>query len=108
MRCSPNKLYRETSIALASCLIGATHLYLESNTNATSSAYAQVGLIVTVIFANVVMRLQFPYALSTSTFLLVSDLVFLHHDHFLNASEKLLGIILAICAISMTVVSNYS
>jgi len=108
MRWSPNKIYRETSIALASCLIGATHLYLESNTNATSSAYAQVGLIVTVIFANVVMRLQFPYALSTSAFLLVSDLVFIHQDHFLNGAEKLLGITLAVCAISMTVVANYS
>ena len=108
MRWSPNKVYRETSIALASCLIGITHLYLESNTSATSSAYAQVGLIVTVIFVNVVMRLQFMYALTASAVLLASDLVFIHHDHFLNASEKLLGITLAVCAISMTVVANYS
>jgi diguanylate cyclase (GGDEF)-like protein len=108
MRWSPNKIYRETSIALVSCLIGITHLYLESNTNATSSAYAQVGLIVTVIFVNVVMRLQFMYALSASIVLLASDLVFLHRDHFLNAPEKLLGITLAVCAISMTVIANYS
>jgi diguanylate cyclase (GGDEF)-like protein len=67
-----------------------------------------VGLIVTVIFVNVVMRLQFMYALSASAVLLASDLVFLHHDHFLNASDKLLGITLAVCAISMTVVANYS
>src|SRR5580698_11461377 len=58
MRWSPNKIYRETSIAVASCLIGITHLYLESNRDAASSAYAQVGLIVAVIFVNVVMRLQ--------------------------------------------------
>jgi diguanylate cyclase (GGDEF)-like protein len=108
MRWAPNKIYRETSIALASCLIGVTHLYLESRVNATSSAYAQVGLIVTVIFVNVVMRLQFMYAVTASAILLVSDLVFLHQDHFLNASEKLLGITLAVCAISMTMVANYS
>jgi diguanylate cyclase (GGDEF)-like protein len=108
MRWSPNKIYRETSIALASCLIGTTHLYLESNTNSISSAYAQVGLIVTVIFANVVMRLQFPYALCTSAILLASDLVFVSHDPFLNAPEKLLGITLAVCAILMTLVANYS
>jgi diguanylate cyclase (GGDEF)-like protein len=83
-------------------------LYLESDTSATSSAYAQVGVIVTVIFVNVVMRLQFMYALSASAFLLTSDLVFIHHDHLLNSSEKLLGITLAVCAISMTVVANYS
>src|ERR1700722_1023848 len=74
MRWSPNKAYRETSVALASCLIGVTHLYLESNTSATSSAYAQVGIIVTVIFVTVVMRLQFTYALSASLVLLASDL----------------------------------
>jgi diguanylate cyclase (GGDEF)-like protein len=107
MRWSPNKVYRETSIAVASCLIGITHLYLESNTNATSSAYAQVGLIVAVIFVNVVMRLQFMYAMTASAVLLASDFVFIHHDHFLNGSEKLLGITLAVCAISMTVVANY-
>jgi diguanylate cyclase (GGDEF)-like protein len=108
MRWSPNKIYRETSIALASCLIGITHLYLESRINATSSAYAQVGLIVTVIFVNVVMRLQFIYAIATSAILLASDLVFVHQDHFMNPSEKLLGITLAACAVSMTVVANYS
>ena len=108
MRWSPNKVYRETSIALVSCLIGTTHLYLESNTSATSSAYAQVGLIVTVVVVNVVMRLQFMYALSASAVLLASDLVFLRQDHFLNTSEKLLGITLAVCAISMTVIANYS
>jgi diguanylate cyclase (GGDEF)-like protein len=108
MRWSPNKIYRETSIALASCVIGITHLYLESNTSATSSAYAQVGLIVAVIFVNVVMRLQFIYALTASTVLLASDLVFIRLDHFLNSSEKLLGITLAVCAISMTVIANYS
>jgi diguanylate cyclase (GGDEF)-like protein len=108
MRWSPNKVYRETSIALASCAIGITHLYLESNTSATSSAYAQVGLIVAVIFVNVVMRLQFIYALTASAVLLASDLVFIRLDHFLNPSEKLLGITLAVCAISMTVIANYS
>jgi diguanylate cyclase (GGDEF)-like protein len=108
MRWSPNKIYRETSIAGASCLIGVTHLYIESNKNAASSAYAQVGLIVAVIFVNVVMRLQFFYALSASAILLASDLVFIQHDHFLNSSEKLLGITLAICAISMTLIANYS
>jgi diguanylate cyclase (GGDEF)-like protein len=108
MRWSSNKVYRETSIALVSCVIGITHLYLESNTSATSSAYAQVGLIVAVIFVNVVMRLQFTYALTASAVLLASDLVFIRLDHFLNSSEKLLGITLAICAISMTVIANYS
>jgi diguanylate cyclase (GGDEF)-like protein len=108
MRWNPNKVYRETSIAVISCAIGLMDLWLESNKSATSSAYAQVVLIVTVIFVNVVMRLYFSYALSASIVLFFGDFVFVHQDHFLNSSEKLLGIMLAICAISMTVIANHS
>lgn len=108
MRWSPNRIYRETVIAVVSCGIGLTHLYLESNKSAASSAYAQVGLIVAVIFANVVMRLQFPYALVSSVVLMAGDLYFVYQDRFLTAPDKLMGITLAICAITMTVIANYS
>ncbi len=108
VRWSPNRVYREISLALVSCLIGITHLYLESNTDAASSAYAQVGLIVVVVFVNVVMRLQFRYAMSVSAVLLASDLAFLRHDHFLNAPVKLVGATLAMATIAMTIVANYS
>ncbi len=108
MRFSPSKVYRETSIAVISCLIGLTHLYLESGKNATASAYAQVGLIVAVIFVNVVMRLQFPYAVTSSAILLAGDLLFIRLDRFLSPADKLLGLTLGICAIFMTVVANYS
>ncbi|WP_158942142.1 GGDEF domain-containing protein [Granulicella sp. S190] len=108
MRWSPSKFYRETSIAVVTCIIGVTHLYLESNKSSTASAYAQVGLIVAVIFVNVVMRLQFAYALSASAILLASDLIFIQRDPFLNSPEKLLGVTLAISAIFMTMIANYS
>ena len=108
MRWNPNKIYRETLIAVVGCGIGLLHLYVQSNKDAASSAYAQVGLIVAVIFVNVVMRLQFPYALTTSAVLLSADFLFIYQDHFLQSSEKLLGAMLAVCAIVMTVVANYS
>jgi diguanylate cyclase (GGDEF)-like protein len=108
MRWNPNKIYRETVIAVVGCGIGLLHLYLQSNKDAASSAYAQVGLIVAVIFVNVVMRLQFPFALTTSAVLLCADFVFIYQDQLLKPSEKLLGVTLAVCAIVMTVVANYS
>ena len=108
MRWNPSWIYRESAIALASCGIGLSHLYLESNKTAAASAYAQVGLIVAVIFANVVMRLQFRYALGASAVLLIGELVFVAQDRFLNPPEKLLGITLAVAAILMTVAANYS
>lgn len=108
MRWNPNKIYREAVIAIVSCGIGLTHLYLESNKSAAASAYAQVGLIVAVIFANVVMRLQFPYALASSFVLTAGDFFFVYQDRYLSLSDKLLGLALAVCAIVMTVIANYS
>ena len=108
MKLTPSKVYRETSIAVVSCLIGLTHLYLESGKSTTASAYAQVGLMVVVIFVNVVMRLQFSYAVSASAVLLAGDLAFLWFDRFLDPADKLLGVTLALCATIMTVVANYS
>jgi diguanylate cyclase (GGDEF)-like protein len=108
VRWNPNKIYRETIIAIVSCSIGLLHLYLEANKGAAASAYAQVGLIVAVIFVNVVIRLQFPFALASSVILLCGDLVFIQQDQFLSPSEKLLGVTLAVCAILMTVIGNYS
>jgi len=108
MRWTPSRVYRESSIAVVSCFIGLMHLYLESGICAASSAYAQVGLIVAVIFVNVVMRLEFPYAAAASAIMLAGDLVFIQLDRFLTPSEKLLGVTLAVCAIAMTIVANYS
>jgi len=108
MRWNPSSLYRESSIAIATCLIGLSHIYLESNRNHASSAYAQVGVIVAVIFANVVMQLQLPFALFTSLVLLGCDLVFLRYDHILGPSEKLLGIAMTLSAIIMTLIANHS
>ena len=108
MKWSPNRIYRESVIAVVSCAAGLIYLYLESGSSAASSAYAQVGLIVAVVFANVVMRLQFPYAVLTSVVLGAGDLFFIFHDRFLDLSDKLLGVVLAVCAIVMTVIANYS
>lgn len=108
LRWNPRRTYRETVIALVSCGIGLTYLYLESNQSPAASAYAQVGVIVAVIFANVVMRLQFPYAVATSAVLMAGDFVFIFKDRMLDPSEKLLGIALAVCAVLMTAIANYS
>ncbi len=104
----PGKVYRETSIALATCLICFTHLFLERGGRAMAPTYAQVGVIVAVLFANVVMRLQFPYALSATAVMVAGDLLYMKHDPFLTPAEKLFGTSLTLCAIAITVMANYS
>jgi diguanylate cyclase (GGDEF)-like protein len=108
MRLKPRRLYRESSIALAACWICFSHLYLERGSGAMGPTYSQVGVIVVVLFACVVMRLQFPYALAVSVAMLAGDLVFLTNDRTLSSGERVFSASLTLCAIAMTTMANYS
>lgn len=108
MRWKPAKLYREGSVGLVICVAGLSHLSLESGKSVASSAYAQAGLIILILFANLVMRLRFPYAVCTSAILFAGDLVFSHFDRFLSPQEKTLGLMLAGFATVISVGANYS
>lgn len=108
MRWNPGKLYRETSITAVILLTGLAQLYIEAGKGTVSSAYAQGGLIIVILFANVVMRLPFPFAFATSAILLGGDLVFFHLDPFLSSTEKTLGIMLTGFAIIISLAANYS
>ncbi|MBS1800996.1 MAG: GGDEF domain-containing protein [Acidobacteria bacterium] len=104
----PDTAVRETSIAFASCLAGATQLYLEANKSATASAYVQMAVLAVLLFTNIVMRLRFPYALASSAAMLAADWVFLRVDRMLTGREEVLGIALAIATTAITLVANYS
>ena len=108
MRLKPRRFYRESSIALAACWICFTHLYLEGGSGAMGPTYSQVGVIVVVLFACVVMRLQFPYALGASVAMVAGDLVFLTRDRGLSSAERVFSASLTLCAIAMTTMANYS
>lgn len=108
MRWNPGKLYREVSVTTVILLAGLAHLYVEADKGTGSSAYAQGGLIIVILFANVVMRLPFPFAFATSVILFTGDLIFLHLDRFLSSTEKILGFMLTGFAIIISMAANYS
>ena len=108
VRLNPKPFYREASVALATCWICFVHLYLERSRDAMGPAFEQVGVIVAVLFVNVVMRLRFPYALTASIAMMAGDLVFLHHGRLGNPTGTFFGISLTMCAVAMTVMANYS
>jgi diguanylate cyclase (GGDEF)-like protein len=108
MRWNPGKVYREASVASVIVLVGLSQLYIQTGSSAAASAYAQAGLVVCILFANLVMRLQFSYALTTSVILFLGDLVFLHFDHFLDHQEQLLGLTLTGFALLISMVANFS
>ena len=108
IRWKPGKLIREGSVGLVICVAGLSHLSLETGKSVASSAYAQAGLIILILFANLVMRLRFPYAVCTSAILLAGDVAFSHFDHFLSPQEKTLGLMLAGFAALISIAANYS
>jgi diguanylate cyclase (GGDEF)-like protein len=104
----PPRLIRELSIAFVACLAGITHLFIESNVTPVASAYAPFGILAVVLFANVSMRLRFPYALAITTIMAIAYLAFLRHDTLLYPSQKIFGLFLTLCTASIAVIANYT
>jgi diguanylate cyclase (GGDEF)-like protein len=104
----PGKMVREVSVALGACIAGVTQLLLESNTSAAGAAYAQLAVLSVVLFVNGVMRLRFPYAIASSTVMVVADYAFLRVDHTQTPQEKAMGLGMVIAITIITLVANYS
>ncbi len=104
----PPKWLREGSVAVMSCLIACVYLYLQRRKGPVEIAFTEVGAIVTAMFASVVMRLRFPYALSASGVILTATLTFLVGNGVLTSQQKILGASLTAIAIGITMMSNFS
>ena len=105
---SPPKIFREGSASAVICLAGLAHLYLEQGRTAVNSAYAQLGLLIIIVYANTSIRLRFSYALATSAVLITSDLLFLRADALLLPDQKLEGLGLALLTAIVTLIASYS
>ncbi|MDE1176470.1 MAG: GGDEF domain-containing protein [Edaphobacter sp.] len=104
----PGRVVRESSIVLGATIAGLTHLYLESNRSIAASAYAHLAVMAVILFTNIVMRLQFPYAIAASMIMLMGESVFLHYDHMLSHDEKLVAMMMIAAVSLITLVANYS
>ena len=104
---NPGAFFREASLCALTSAAGLTHLFLEHGQTAVNSAYAQVGLLATLVFANTLVRMRFAYALATSAILLAGDVVFLHFDRLLLPQQKIVGLTLALITAAVTLIANY-
>ena len=108
MRFNPPRWLREGSISFMSCVIACAYLFLQSGKGPVAIAFTLVGVIVTAMFASVVMRLRFYFALVASVVITLAGGVFLVLDHALKNDEKLTGLALMSIAIGIGLMSNYS
>ena len=108
MRFNPPRWLREGSISLMTCVIACAYLYLQRGKGEVAIAFTLVGVIVTAMFAAVVMRLRFYFALFASVVVTLAGTAFLIVDHALKLDEKITGLALMTIAISIAMMSNYS
>ena len=104
----PGRRLRETTIGLIALVAGFSHLWLESGRDPVSSALAQFGIVAVILFANAIMRLQFPYALAATAVSLACDGLCLRSDPFLNSGQKLLAFSLTLGCTAGALIANYS
>ncbi len=108
MRFNPPRWLREGSISFMTCVIACVYLYLQLGKGAVAVAFTLVGIIVTAMFAAVVMRLRFYFALTASIVITLAGFLFLLLDRALRADEKITGLALMSIAIGIAMMSNYS
>ena len=108
MLLNPPRWLREGSVAGMTCGISCTYLYLQHGKEPIAIAFTLVGVIVTAMFASVVMRLRFYFALAATSVIVVAGQIFLVVDHGLTADQKTTGAALMTIAIGISMMSNYS
>ena len=108
MLLNPPRWLRESSVALMTAVIACTYLFLQQGKEPVAIAFTLVGVIVTAMFAGVVMRLRFYFALFASVSIVIAGHLFLVFDHAFSVDEKITGAALMTIAICIAMMSNYS
>ncbi len=108
MRFNPPGWLREGSISVMACVIACSYLYLQLDKGQVAIAFTLVGVIVTAMFAAVVMRLRFRFALFATITITLSGTAFLLLEQTLKLDEKITGLALMTIAVGISMMSNYS
>lgn len=99
---------REGSVAAGTTIICFINLYVEGNASAPNTTYGLMCVLITVLFADVVMRIRLWYAVTATATMATGALWYLVSSSGLRPSEKIIaGSMLAI-GIAITMTASYS
>jgi diguanylate cyclase (GGDEF)-like protein len=108
MRRNPKRWVREGSVAAATTLISFVNLYAEGNVTAATTTFGMMSVLITVLFADVVMRIRFLYMAGSTMVMLAGGLWFALESKGLMGSEKIIGVSMMTLGILMTLTAGYS
>lgn len=108
VRLNPRRWIREGSVAAGTTMICFINLYVEGNASAPNTTYGLMCVLITVLFADVVMRIRLWYAVTATALMSMGALWHLASSTGLRPSEKIIaGSMLAI-GIAITMTASYS
>lgn len=88
MRYKPSRVVREGAVVLLSGLAALCDMVLYHHVSDGVSTFAPISFMLILLVSNVVMRLQFPFAVATTIFCNITSILFLLDDPFLERMEK--------------------
>ncbi len=108
LRWKESALLRELSASLLCVVAAGSILYMHHGVDAIVSSLTQTGLIMVLLIANCMLRLELPFAILTSVGVLCLDIFFLSIDPHLLFAQKMTfgGILMWITVLSLT--ANYT
>ena len=108
MRCNPRRWMREGSVAAGTTLIAFINLHAQGNATATTTMFGLVSVLITMLFAGVVMRVRFFYAAGAISAMSAGALWWLAGAPTLQVAEKVVAGSLLIVSVTITLLANYS
>lgn len=99
---------REGGVAVGLTLICLINLQVERGDSAATANFGLMSVLITVLFANVVVRLRFRYAACSTALMLAGGLWFAWHSHGLTRSEQAIGASMMVLGIAITLTAGYS
>ena len=108
MRRNPPRWIREGSVALGTTLICFINLYAQGGATAATATFGLMSVLITAVFANVVMRIRLPYMATSTAVMLTGGLWFEQHASGLIGSEKIVGTSMMTLGVIVTLIAGYS
>lgn len=99
---------REGSVAAGMTLICFINLYAEGGNTAATAAFGMMSVLITLLFVNVVMRLRFAYAASTTALMTAGGLLFTAYTAGLKPPEQVVGASMMCLGAALTLTAAYS
>lgn len=88
LRRNPHRLLRECAVVVCAGAVACSSFLLYYNQSPALAAAAEMGVMMSLLVTNVIMRLRFPFALVSTALCIASNAAFLYITPSLSTSEK--------------------